>query len=81
MLIVLSSCYLLLSSNQNQSILFLFHIPIKFMTNSKNHLLVVVCVCFTMSCSKIVPSQDGAFQRSTGCDKKLFLVANHGGDL
>ena len=26
-------------------------------------------------------SQDTVFKHTTGCTKKLFLVANHGGDL
>ena len=33
---------------------------------------VVICVC-CMSSSKIFLSQDGVFQNSTGCNKKMFL--------
>ena len=43
---LLSSCYLLHLSNQNESVyLFTFHIPTKFMINKeKKHFSVVICV-------------------------------------
>ena len=71
-LFLLSSCYWLLLSNQNQSFyLFQFHNPTKFMTKKKIFLSGDLCI---MSCSQIFLSQDGIFQNSMGCNKKNFLL-------
>ena len=72
-LFLLSSCYWLLLSNQNQSFyLFQFHNP--SLWQRKKYFSVVICVCCIMSCSQIFLSQDGIFQNSTGCNKKNFLL-------
>ena len=42
---------------------------------------VVIYVCCIVSCSEIFLSLDSVFQRSLGCTKKFFLVANYGGDF
>ena len=52
---LLSSFYLLLLSNQNQSVYsFVFHISSKFMTEKeKKYFSLVICVLCVMSCSEI----------------------------
>ena len=79
-LFLLSLCYSLLLSNQNQFVYLLInicHIPTKFMINKeKKHFSVVIYVCCIITCSEIFLSQDGVFLFSTGCIKKKFLMAN-----
>ena len=55
---------------------------INFMINKeKTFLSGELCVCCIMSCYEIFLSQDGVFERSTGCTEKCFFVANHGDNL
>ena len=79
---LLSSCYLLLLSNQNQSFFFISSpYPNQvYDKQRKKRFSVVICVCCIMSCSEIFLSQNGVFQRSLGCNKKK-IVTNHGGDF
>ena len=57
------------------------HLTWYIFCNKNINFSVVVFVCCITSCSEICLSQDGVFQRSMGCNKKIFLVTNHGGDL
>ena len=67
---LLSSCYLLPLSNQNQSVvLFLFHISTQFMIKKKRFKLVI-CVCRIMLCYEVFLSQYDVFQHSMNCTKK-----------
>ena len=68
MLFLLSSCYSLLLSNQNQCLFISIPYPMYFS-------VMVICVCCVMSCTEIVLSQEFF------CAKKTCLVANHGSDL
>ena len=52
--------------------------PNQVYDKEKKNFLAVIC---KTSCSEIFISQDGVLQRSVGCTKSFFLVANHGDDL
>ena len=60
MIYLLSSCYLILLPNQNQSVyLFLVHIATKFMIKKKTFLNGDLCMCCIMSCSEVFIFQNG----------------------
>ena len=44
-------------------------------TWEEKKLSVAICVCCILSFSEIFLSQDGIFQRSTGCTKKIFFLS------
>ena len=60
MLFLLSSCHLLLLSNQNQSICISYPNQV-YDKQRKKHFSVVICVCCIMSYSEIFLSEGGVF--------------------